>query len=747
MRMDANGGKDLLSKLGELIKDNPIVGSRTGDDSRYKKFLDVFPPAQLKELNLEQYCIGSGNKNNFCWWIERGLENVLGRYSPGTSRGHIIYKEKDGEFYLNRHLIDLSNDEALAYTLKIQYEIANADVSSDVSWVDDDSDIYIKAGVSKKVTIGDARKLRLLAIYHPDDFIPITSSDHLGHFLNLFGLKKADIPDKNKPVARSKKLFEIYEKAKNKFNAKLTPYDFMCALYSDELNIRPMKESKNMGDNNGEEDFSVNEKSKVEKSVNQILYGPPGTGKTYSTVRHALEILGEKDSSIEGIQQLKDKFPGQVEFVTFHQSFSYEDFVEGLKADIVDGQISYDVKPGVFKEICSDASSKGMRDSSTERIDSNAVIWKMSLGASKTKDAAIYFEEAQESNSLVLGWGGMADFTKCKDKGDIYSLCEDGGASFVTDFIFGMKEGDIVIISDGNYKFKAIAKVTGPYCYDEGSDLPQKRGIEWLQIFSESRPVLEISEKNFTQSTINKPKHIKQGRLEECLINESVIRNDKPYVLIIDEINRGNISRIFGELITLIEPTKREGEKEAISIQLPYSKTSFSVPSNLYIIGTMNTADRSLALMDTALRRRFDFIEMLPNHDLLLDNLDGVNLQKMLKVMNQRIEALYDREHMIGHSFLMHLKNVKDLNHAFNNKILPLLEEYFYDDWQKIKLVLADSSDLFYEEVSYGPDLFKGMENETEQKESYRRASSSDIKKDAFIRIYKSSSEVDEGSS
>jgi len=144
--MDANGGKDLLSKLGELIKDNPIVGSRTGDDSRYKKFLDVFPPAQLKELNLEQYCIGSGNKNNFCWWIERGLENVLGRYSPGTSRGHIIYKEKDGEFYLNRHLIDLSNDEALAYTLKIQYEIANADVSSDVSWVDDDSDIYIYKG-------------------------------------------------------------------------------------------------------------------------------------------------------------------------------------------------------------------------------------------------------------------------------------------------------------------------------------------------------------------------------------------------------------------------------------------------------------------------------------------------------------------------------------------------------------------------------------------------------------------------
>lgn len=499
----------------------------------------------------------------------------------------------------------------------------------------------------------------------------------------------------------------------------------------------------------------ANEKKGMEENMqkielNSILYGPPGTGKTYSTVRHALEILGEKDSSIKdirGIKRLKDEFPGQVEFVTFHQSFSYEDFVEGLKADIVGGQISYDVKPGVFKEICNRASSKGMCNSSTERIDSDAVIWKMSLGYSKTEDATIYFEEAQESNSLVLGWGGMTDFTKCKDKSDIYSLCKKGGARFVTDFIFGMKEGDIVIISDGNYKFKAIAKVTGPYYYDESSDLPQKRGIEWLQIFSESRPALEISEKNFTQSTINKPQHINKNRLEECLVDESVISNDKPYILIIDEINRGNISRIFGELITLIEPTKREGTKEAISVQLPYSKKPFSVPNNLYIIGTMNTADRSLALVDTALRRRFDFIEMLPDYDLLLDALDGVNLQKMLKVMNQRIEALYDREHMIGHSFLMHLKDIKDLNHAFNNKILPLLEEYFHDDWQKIKLVLADSSDLFYEKVSYESDLFKGMENETEQKESYRRASSSDIKKDAFIRIYKSSSEVDEGSS
>lgn len=491
-----------------------------------------------------------------------------------------------------------------------------------------------------------------------------------------------------------------------------------------------------------------NKNEEKAQPLNRILYGPPGTGKTYSTVRHALEILGEEDSSIEGIQQLKDKFTGQVEFVTFHQSFSYEDFVEGLKAEVVDGQISYSVKPGVFKEICKAASSKGMRDSSTEKIDSDATIWKMSLGDSQTKDGAIYFEEALDSDSLVLGWGGVTDFSQCKDKSEVDSIYKGGGGRFVKEFIFGMKEGDIVIVSDGNHKFKAIAKITGPYYYDDGSDLPQKRKIEWLQIFSESRPVLDISDKNFTQATIFKPQYIKKDRLDECLTTESVITNNKPYILIIDEINRGNISRVFGELITLIEHTKRDGKDEAVSVQLPYSKDSeksFSVPNNLYIIGTMNTADRSLALMDTALRRRFDFIEMTPNYDLLLDDLDGIELQKMLRIMNQRIEVLYDREHMIGHSFLMHLKTFDDLKHAFINKIQPLLEEYFYDDWQKIKLVLADNDDLFYKKASFESNLFRSMGNEIEQTESYRRATSSDLKEDAFINIYKGTGSAEEG--
>ncbi len=175
-------------------------------------------------------------------------------------------------------------------------------------------------------------------------------------------------------------------------------------------------------------------------------------------------------------------------------------------------------------------------------------------------------------------------------------------------------------------------------------------------------------------------------------------------VFIIDEINRGNISKIFGELITLIEDSKRAGSSEAITARLPYSKTEFSVPENVYILGTMNTADRSIALMDTALRRRFEFIEMMPDADVL-NNLGigmiqigdkELNISRMLNVINRRIELLYDREHTIGHAFFTKLVNVNNedfldtLASIFKNKIIPLLQEYFYDDYRKIQLVLGD---------------------------------------------------------
>ncbi len=387
-------------------------------------------------------------------------------------------------------------------------------------------------------------------------------------------------------------------------------------------------------------------------SNNLLLYGPPGTGKTYNTVNYAVSIVENRpleDIIAEGYPLALEKYDrytkmGRIAFMTFHQSLSYDDFIEGIRPEVNDdGSLVYVPTPGVFYNFCKNADHPVMLEGS--------VPDELSDISDKNRIYAISSELASE--------------------GDI----------FLTVLPADIVKGDVLVSMVSKDQADKVGLITDV--------VDCKAMVTWVPLAQPQVKLSKLPDKGFPYRIIEPTKKFVYN-----LVNSGSQKDEGNCVFIIDEINRGNISRIFGELITLLESSRRRGRPECLEVYLAQMKVMFSVPDNVFVLGTMNTADRSLTALDTALRRRFEFIEMMPNPNVLLGRkVADINLTRLLATINNRVEILYDREHMLGHAYFIGVHTLEDLAQCFINKVIPLLQEYFFDDYEKICWVLGRASD------------------------------------------------------
>lgn len=476
--------------------------------------------------------------------------------------------------------------------------------------------------------------------------------------------------------------------------------------FATEQDSKPHAEITPLQEENNIEEQEV-DKPMTDVRLNTILYGPPGTGKTYHTVIYAVAIIENCELASVEAESYSDvlaryneyKAQGRIEFTTFHQSFGYEEFIEGIRPVVSRddessdaGDVQYSVQPGIFKRFCERAERPAAVFTNDYGIGENPSIWKVSLDG--TGDNPIR-SECLKKGHIRIGWDEYGESIT-----DTTDFSQYGGRVVLNSFINRMQIGDIVLSCYSASTIDAIGVVTGD-CewHDEYPRLKRLRKVNWI-VKDIKENILSLNGgTSMTLASVYRMGNVSLMDAYQLIDKHNPTAAvaqpaQKNYVFIIDEINRGNISKIFGELITLIEESKRVGKPEGMTARLPNSQKPFGVPDNVYIIGTMNTADRSIATIDTALRRRFLFREMLPNPQVLADVMvEDLSISAMLNRMNQRIAVLYDREHTIGHAYFMKLRDnptVETLAEIFRNNIIPLLQEYFYEDYEKIRLVLGD---------------------------------------------------------
>ena len=439
---------------------------------------------------------------------------------------------------------------------------------------------------------------------------------------------------------------------------------------------------------------------------NIVLHGAPGTGKTYDIPELAVRLCDpsfmskgrSREEIVKRYNQLKDD--ERLTFTTFHQSLDYEDWIEGLRP-VVDetSQVTYEIEDGVFKRLC-EAAERSKLEGNQYGISPDADVWKVSLKRTGDNDVR---KDCMEKGYIRIGWDEYGDDISDETDG---SSRNDKGKKILNAYVNKMKVGDIVMSCYSSKEIDAIGVITGDYRYDESLPAYKRiRPVHWLIKGKRENIVETNGGKEMVESTVYRLKSIHVDDVKTILEKYGVFieqeKDDKPYVMVIDELNRGNVSKVFGELITLLEADKRKGSKNEESVKLPYSKKSFHVPDNVYLIATMNTADRSLGSLDYAIRRRFAFIAERPI-GLVDDRFNAELFEKVSRLFVKNFDAYkasgwdatmrllpadtlcdeYKPEDVwIGHSYFLMQdeEGVDNSRERILYELIPLLEEYVRD--------------------------------------------------------------------
>ena len=443
-----------------------------------------------------------------------------------------------------------------------------------------------------------------------------------------------------------------------------------------------------------------------ERRKNVVLYGAPGTGKTYDVPELAVRLcdpalmatIPSREEIVNRYNQLKTE--KRIAFTTFHQSLDYEDWIEGLRPVVNENnQVTYEIESGIFKKLCEEAERPVVKDKQVGIAD-NAVVWKVSLAG--TGDNPVR-SDCMKNSYIRIGWDGYGPVIS--DETD-WSIYNGEGKQILDAYINKMKIGDIVMSCYSSQTIDAIGVVGGDYEFDDSlPDYKRVRRVNWL-VKNINENIVEMNDgKTMTLGTVYRLNSITldnvKSILEKYNTSSKMEENDKAYVMVIDELNRGNVSKVFGELITLLEADKRKGRINAESVVLPYSKKGFHIPNNVYLIATMNTADRSLGSLDYAIRRRFAFIAEKP-FGLEVDGFDEDLFEKVsslfVKNFDDYKESGWDQtlklesadtlseeykpeDVWIGHSYFL-MQDEEGEDNTINRllyEIIPLLEEYVRD--------------------------------------------------------------------